>query len=175
MIFSHSDNGCHNALSALRPTIMPIWPAFGVSVSASGMVFTSAAADRGGTIRSWAGRTPNAGQAISAGFIRCPATTHSPRAGLLSPYQLKRHSRATGAESGTPSFNQSSSATKDIAAALAGFSSANARNLFQPCIGSSEKNIVCSASTGRQPAAEIACSSVRRPKVTAGGGPSVPA
>ncbi len=66
----------------------------------------------GGTMRSAAGTATKAGRSSAAGSTGRPATRQVAGRGVLAPYQPPRHSRATGAASGTPSFSQSSSATK---------------------------------------------------------------
>ena len=70
----------------------------------------------GGTMRSRAGWRGRPAAAAGRGSTASPAIRQAPRAGVLAPYQPPRHSRATGAASGTPSFSQSSSATKRRAA-----------------------------------------------------------
>ena len=53
--------------------------------------------------------------------------------GLLAPYQPPRHSRATGAASGTPSFSQSSSATKRRGARAGGVEPREGAELRRRC------------------------------------------
>ncbi len=90
-----------------------------------GIARPGASAVSGGTMRSRAGMARKLGSRRPAGSTAAPATRHSPRAGVLAPYQPARHSRATGAASGTPSFSQSSSATNRRARGLAGSSRRN--------------------------------------------------
>ena len=81
-------------------------------------------------MRSRPGITTSAGRLQrSAAGTALPATSHSPRAGVLSPYHERRHSRATAIGSGTPSLIQSSSATKPRASSPAGSRPAKRTNL----------------------------------------------
>jgi hypothetical protein len=72
-----------------------------------------------GTMRSRLGAATQQGTRNEPGSTGHPAMRHCRIAGLFAPYQPDRISRATGAASGTPSFNQSSTATNILALALA--------------------------------------------------------
>ena len=65
-----------------------------------------------------------------------PPSRHAPRAVAFSPYHRPRHSRATDAASGTPSFSQSSRATNWRARSEPGSRAAKARNLRSARLGS---------------------------------------
>ena len=56
-------------------------------------------------MRSREGITQRLGTATRSGRTTSPATRHWPAAVRFSPYQSARHSRATGAASGTPSLS----------------------------------------------------------------------
>ena len=72
---------------------------------------------------------PASAREVAAGRPRSPATRQRPAPGVLSPYQPSRHSRATGAASGTPSLSQSSSATNSSASSDVGVERGEAANL----------------------------------------------
>ena len=94
-----------------------------------------------------------------------PRATRRGRA-CCSPYQPARHSRATGAASGMPSFSQSSSATNSSASGLCCAMRAKPRYLRAIPVGSSAANIICSASTGSVPVAASAGSNRARLEAT---------
>ena len=124
-------------------------------VSVPGIISASARAEAGGTIRSWAGMTQRLGSASRLGSTGRPAMRQVPRAGVFSPYQPPRHSRATGAASGTPSFSQSSSATKAAAFGLAGSRPEKATNLRATSCGSRLAKSDWMESTGSSPQASM--------------------
>ena len=147
---SQSRSGRHNTPSAVWPAAMPIWPAAGSCSTAPGIsAGERTASDSRGTMRSRAGAATKVGSRNAAGSTGSPATRHSPRAGVLAPYQPARHSRATGAASGTPSFSQSSSATNSRAA-LAGLIQAAEAAIFgrRRPKGRAAANNTCNRSTG---------------------------
>ena len=116
---------------------MPIWPEFGRMTVAWGICATRPSADGGGTMRS-AGAPRSAWAGLDLPRVhRLPGDAPSPLAGVLPPYQPTRHSRATAAASGTPSFSQSSSATNWAADGEAGSRPANLTNFLTTSSGSS--------------------------------------
>ena len=119
----------------------------------------SAAADRGGTMRSPDGIITSAGLVILRGTMRLPPTIHRPVPGRLSPYQPIRQSRAVGPASGAPSFSQSSSSTKSRAGSPCWSMPRKRPNFFIASHGSTDQNRVCSTSTGSSPSLSATCAS----------------
>ena len=97
----------------------------------------SASAQPGGEMRSEGAQKASVGASTASGTTGSPSRIHSPFAVRLRMYQPVAISTAAGAERVTPSFSQSSSATKSVAFRERGSTSAKATILRSTRYGSS--------------------------------------